>query len=250
MTPELAAFSDWVLAILPRLFVFPGGLWMLVGLAVIEFAWAGRESLRSKHWIAQLSQVNLGAAACAWAALALLPLPGTQPLPTPVDRWALVALLAVSLLLDLENQQNQQSETRHQRTLAGAGITLALLAPLASGQALLVSEGALGMTWAARLGAFAVGLGIATLLLSGDRGIGANVRGLAWLAMGLAPLWPLQPDSWLTPTIVVFLVAGAVWRGTAIRAEEPASRQQVAAVLAIQWLPALGSLLVALLFWW
>jgi len=31
MTPALAQFSDWVLALLPRLFIYPGGLWMLMG---------------------------------------------------------------------------------------------------------------------------------------------------------------------------------------------------------------------------
>jgi hypothetical protein len=244
MTPELAAFSDWVLALLPRLFLYPGGLWLVAGLVVIRWARDGRGGVRPGHWVGALAQANLGAVATAWAALSLLPLPGAQPLPTPVDRWALGALLAISLLLDLDGVE---SHVRRWRGLAGAGITLALLAPLAGEPGLLVSEAALGMSWAARLAIFAVGLGIVVLVWSGDVGLGGEVRGLAWLGMALAPVWPLLPDSWLTPTFAVFLVAGFIYRGAKRVTKIPAPAQLMWLGLAIQWLLALGALLTALL---
>ena len=217
---------------------------MVAGLVIIRWARAGRGGLRPGHWIGALAQANLGAVAAGWATLSLLPVPGAQPLPTPVDRWALAALLAISLLLDLDRLGG---ETRRWRGLAGAGITLAMLAPLAAEQGLLVSEAALGMSWAARLAIFAVGLGIAVLLWSGDVGLGGEVRGLAWLAMSLAPVWTLLPDSWLTPTFAVFLVAGFVYRGAKSVTKIPAPAQLMRLGLATQWLLALGALLLALL---
>jgi hypothetical protein len=246
MTPELAAISDWVLAILPRLFLYPGGLWMVAGLAVIGWAARGRDGVRPRRWAVALAQADLGAVATAWVAVALLPLPGAQPLPAPVDRWALVALLAVSLLLDLGRED---WEARRWRAPAGAGITLALLAPLAGEPGLLASGEELTASWAAWVAVFAVGAGIVALLWSGDVGLGSEVRGLAWLAIGLEPLWALLPFGWVTPTLAVFLAAGFLWRSAlASEREIPATKQGLGSALAILWLLAPVALLLALLF--
>ncbi len=94
-----------------------------------------------------------------------------------------------------------------------------------------------------------VGLGIAALLWLGDKGMGSEVRGLAWASMSLAPVWSYLPDSWLTPTGAVFLLAGLVWRGSVRTAREiPAPIEQIRLAVTIQWLLALEALLAALLF--
>ena len=55
---------------------------------------------RGETRLDDLMGANLPSLAIAWAGVALLPLPGASVLPSPVDRWALAAVLAVSLLLD------------------------------------------------------------------------------------------------------------------------------------------------------
>jgi hypothetical protein len=244
MTPELAAFSDWVLALLPRLFLYPGGLWMLAGLGAIRLAAWGCEGLGPGRLAVELARANLGALAAGWAALALLPLPGAQPLPTRVDTWALAALLAISLLLDLDKAP---AESRRLRGLAAAGITLALLAPLAFGQRLLASGEELAANWAAHLAVFAVGLGIVVLAWSGDDELTGQVRGLAWLSMGLAPLWPYLPSGWVTSTLAVFFASTLLWRAAIAARTTPALSPRIVPALATQWLLALVALLVALL---
>jgi hypothetical protein len=245
MTPELAAFSDWVLAILPRLFLYPGGLWMLAGMAVIKVASGGKTALQPRQWAADLSQVNLVGAATAWAALALLPLPGAAKLPSPVDQWVLVALLAVSFLVELEAVEGQ---ARQWILIAGAGITLALLVPLAHSQGLLAAnEASPNIRWGGQLAIFSVGLGIAALIWAGEKGIGSQVRGLAWVGLALTPLWAYLPDNWLTPTMSVFLLAGLVWGGSMrVAGEIPAPNGLIRLALVSQWLLALVALLLLL----
>ncbi|MEO5952701.1 MAG: hypothetical protein ABIQ44_09575 [Chloroflexia bacterium] len=245
MTPELAAFSDWVLALLPRLFLFPGGLWMLVGLTVIRFALGGLDALRPRRLASDLAQVNLGSAAIAWAAISLLPLPGTAALPAPVDRWVLVAMLSVSLLLSIGEVEEK---ARIWFALAGAGIALALLGPMASTQRLLTSDSQLDLGWNATPWALSVGLGIVALYWLGEDRIESQLRWLAWGSMALMPALIYLPDSWLMACVVFPVMAGVIgFAKMRVAGVTPAPRPQLRLALFTQWLLVLGALL-ALLF--
>lgn len=203
MTPELAAFSDWVLVLLPRFLIYPGALWMVAGVAFFRVAGGGIETLRLRRLLHDVAGLDVAAAAVAWAALATMPMPGATSLPAPVDRWVTAAMLALSLVLSLREAQG----VRIKNALAGTGLTLALLAPLAGGNGLLLGYAALEDGWAARLGFFAVVLGIIILREPGTTGIDGDIRHLAWLALALAPLWPYFPDNWPLATVAVFAVA-------------------------------------------
>lgn len=246
MTPELAGFSDWVLALLPRLFLFPGGLWMIVGVAMIRFGSGGIAALHWRSWAADLKKTNTWAVATAWAALALLPLPGSASLPTPIDRWTLAALGAISFLLDLRGVKDQE---RRWYANAAAGITFALIAPLASAQRLLISERQMDIGWTAAPWLVSVLAGIVALLWLGEGGIGAQVRWLLWASMALSPVLIYLPDNWLTGSAIIPLTAGVLWAGRKIVADKfPAPKPLIRGALLIQWLPALVGLM-ALLVW-
>jgi hypothetical protein len=179
MTP-LAGFSDWTLALLPRLFLYPGGLWLLVALIVLLVATGGRETRRYRSLLHDLTQANLPALATAWAAISLLPLPGTQPLPFPADRLSMASLLALSMLFDAPS-------TRREQGMAGTAITLAIMAPLAGGQAILNVGGE--VTIADWLSLLAVAVGLAALAADGAPSLPGGVRWLGWLGLGATPIW-------------------------------------------------------------
>jgi len=100
VTPELASFSDWTLALLPRLFLYPGGLWLLVMLLALRFASGCARSVYPRALFADLSHANLISVSTAWVALALAPFPSSATLPSPVDSLVLAAIALLSLLLD------------------------------------------------------------------------------------------------------------------------------------------------------
>jgi hypothetical protein len=210
MTP-LAGFSDWTLALLPRLFLYPGGLWMLSALIALLVATSGRESRRYRSLLHDLTQANLPALATAWAALSLLPLPGTQPLPFPVDRFSLAALLALSMLFDAPS-------TRRERGLAGTAITLAIMAPLAGRQAILNVAG--DVTIADWLSLLAVAAGLAALAADGAPSLSGGLRWLGWLGLGAAPIWRqafISNALWASlayalAIVIIAWVSGIVWR--------------------------------------
>lgn len=210
MTP-ITSFSEWTLALLPRLFLYPGGLWMLAALISLFVATSGRETRRYRSLLHDLTQANLPALATAWAALALLPLPGTQPLPFPADRLSLAALLALSLLFDAPS-------TRREHGMAGTAITLAIMAPLAGGQSLLDAGG--GVTIAHWLSLLAVAAGLAALAADGAPSLSGGVRWLGWLGLGAAPIWHQSLISnalWASLAYAVAIgviawVSGVVWR--------------------------------------
>ncbi|HEY0068598.1 MAG TPA: hypothetical protein VGE04_01370, partial [Chloroflexia bacterium] len=127
----LAGFSDWALALLPRLFLYPGGVAMVAALLLALFTprqttGKGRTSLL-RETLHLAANANTPALACAWAALSILPLPGLAPLPFPVDRFSLVAIIAVSLLFDLTGAR----EDRRDELWPGVAIVLALMSPVA-----------------------------------------------------------------------------------------------------------------------
>jgi hypothetical protein len=207
----LSSFSDWTLALLPRLFLYPGGLWMLAALIALLIATSGRESRRYRLLLHDLTQANLPALATAWAALSLLPLPGTQPLPFPADRLSLAALLALSMLFDA-------SSTRREQGMAGTAITLAIMAPMSGGLALLNAGAAIMLAdW---LSLLAVAAGLAALTADGAPSLSGGVRWLGWLGLGAAPVWHqalISNALWasLIYALAIGVIAwasGIVWR--------------------------------------
>jgi hypothetical protein len=246
MTPELAQFSDWVLALLPRLFIYPGGLWMLAGVLLVRLAGSGATAIRPGPWLEDLLRTGLPSLALAWVAIALLPLPGASTLPSPVDIWVLAALLAVSLLLDV-GLRNPQGLVIKQ---TGEAITLAVLAPLAAGDLPITIPTdylnheplAFGLTVAA------VVLGVVVILWLGCSGLAGQVCCLAWLALALAPIYG---DMWTISTVWIFgsvAIARLGARGFERIAGTPDDLREWTRF--ILWLPAclaLGALLLAAL---
>jgi hypothetical protein len=244
MTPALAQFSDWVLALLPRLFIYPGGLWMLAGVLLVRLAVGGARAIGGRVWLDDLLGADLPSLAVAMSALALLPLVGASALPVPVDRWALAALLTVSLLLDT----GVRNAERPSIALPACAITLAILAPLAAGDSLVALTGdylsrapvAFGLAVAAVL------LGLAVMLWLGCTSLAGQVRGLGWLALALTPVYG---DMWPAATVWVFGTAAVVWFGAG-RLKTRVVREQgglIGWALATQWLLAFLALGVSLL---
>lgn len=248
MTPELAQFSEWVLALLPRLFIYPGGLWLLVGVALIRLAGDGAKRVGPKAWLDDLMRANLLSLAIAWAGVALLPLPGTSVLPSPVDRWALATVLAVSLLLD----SGMRGAGRGRMAQAGAAITLAILGPLAGGDSIvgLPADYASRAPLAFGLAVVAVMVGLVVMVWWGGGGLAGEVRGPGWLALALMPVYG---DMWLLVTAWVFGAGIIVWF-VAGKAKTRLVREQGALpegwVLVILWLPAFLALGASLLAAW
>ncbi len=203
MTPELASFSDWTLALLPRLFLYPGGLCLLVALWALRFVSGVGRSVALQAWLVDLSRANLLSIALAWVALALAPFPGATTLPSPVDGVVLAALVAISLLVDTAVEGGGR---RAERSLWAAGaITLALVLPAIESGSLLVRAG--GSTLFLAASSLAVVAGLLALCWEGNGGIAAEVRWLAWFCLGVVPLWQrLTGDNPLAASL--FVLAG------------------------------------------
>jgi hypothetical protein len=256
MTPELAAFSDWTLALLPRLFLYPGGLWLLAILLLLRFTSGGIKSTTLRSLLASLANGNLLSIALTWAAVALIPLPGASPLPLPVDRLVLAVLPLLSLLIDITNEESW--------SVAAAGaITLGLMLPTLAGGALLAQSGTLTLLGA--LSILLVLIGLLALSSIPGMGIATQTRWLAWLCLGLTPLWGLnlQAGIWwvsLTTAIAVVLLAALPallaraggLRNRSSRIYPPGAapgttpRTTPTILVAIAWLLALAALVWAL----
>jgi len=196
MTPELATFSDWTLALLPRLFLYPGGLWLLAALLLLRFASGGGKAISLRALAADLGRANLLSVALAWACMALMPFPGAPALPSGVDALALAWLPAASLLVDLNAYSRE-------RALAAGAITLALLLPAVDGGSLLASSES--SAFVLTFSALAVVAGLFALSLLGYAGIGSEVRWVAWFCLGVVPLWQrVAGDSAWAASLFVF----------------------------------------------
>ena len=217
----LEGFSHWVLDLLPRLFFYPGGLWAIVMLLIVRAAFGGLGAAQPRSLAASLLRAPLLPTAAAWVALALLPLPASGPLHFPVDRLVLAGLLLTSLVLDQRPRTRDQGPTLGTRdpepgTYFGVAIALAILAPLAGGQALLPGPLNWGTPGLLALGAVAVGL--CAISASTALTLPGALRWLAWLglaadefwaSMGYAPGWLSLGATSLAFAIAIVGIAGA-----------------------------------------
>jgi hypothetical protein len=234
----LGPFSDWMLALLPRLFLYPGGLWLL-GLVVLMRLVSGVPGTRRVSTLVRdFAAANTLSLAVAWVAVALLPLPGANPLPAAPDRLVLTALPLVSLLL------SAKESLAIGRAAAVAGLTLALLVPLLQGRELYLvrAEGSLSVV----LATLAVGVALVALWADVPRDLAASARWLAWLGLGLQPLL-LLPQTFLPDlawAAALYLLALLVLTGVSrlIVGRVPQGALGVGALVV-----AVGGLLAALL---
>jgi hypothetical protein len=232
----LAQFSDWTLALLPRLFLYPGGLWALGGLLLL-CARDGPQTLLPSSLATWLLRANLPSAAVAWAAMALLPLPGATSLPVPVDRFALAGLLTTSLLLNVYAGRSIDVED----AVAGVVLPLAALAPLVGGLSLLQSGDDWGLSGWLALAAIVV-----ALLLQPD-GMESDIRTLGWLGLGAAPVWAALVGRGFNAVLLVSLVYGlllvVIGRASRLRLVREARSGLTAASLGLAGLSMLLPLL-------
>jgi hypothetical protein len=229
VTPDLAAFSDWALALLPRLFLYPGGLFLLASLALLRLASGGAGALAPPAVLRDLAGTNALSLAVAWAAVALLPLPGWT-LPFAPGSPVLALLLALSLLLDITEVQSTE------RAFAGGAVTLALLVPPVEGVPGLVVWSVVGL---------AVVSAVIALGASSRGTLAGQVRSVGWLWVWLSGGLTLLPGvhGWFMP---VALAVSALALGIVLRVAR-GERGARAASPAIAWSLALPSLLAALL---
>jgi hypothetical protein len=230
VTPDLAAFSDWALALLPRLFVYPGGFFLLAALALLRFASVGVGSLSRSAVLRDLAGANTMPLALAWSAAALLPVPG-WPLPFAPGPLALALLLALSLLLDITPERGRE------QALAGGAITLALLVPPLQGMPGIVVWGLAGLSLLA---------GLSALDAMRPDSLTDQVRAVGWLWLWLSggpSLLPVE-QPWLAPVV---LLAAALVPGLVLGVVR-GGRGGLGASPAIAWSLALPALLAALLF--
>lgn len=195
MTDEAAAFAAWMLGLLPRLALWPGGVALL--LAGGAAWWARRRGSDPPPWPA-LERLAL---ALAWVAVALLPLPGAASLPLAPDALVLLGLLLAAAGL------------AGAAALPGEGIVLCAGAVAV----LAAASGSLNLPFAgipplvAALAALAYSWGLATLAGAFHPPPTAR-RILLWLGwLGLGWLIP-APWNLLTLASVLMVVPALIGR--------------------------------------
>ncbi|HYP21280.1 MAG TPA: hypothetical protein VEY08_14510 [Chloroflexia bacterium] len=198
----LAGFSDWAMALLPRLFLYPGGLAIAAALVLALFTSrpsAGTSVVRQA--LSLRANANILPLALAWAMLSVLPVPGTAPLPFPVDRFSIVAIVAASLLFDLiASKERPQDEL-----WPSLAILLALVSPLAWKGGLMQGSGGEGVS--GYLAGAATLVGLAGLCGGTRYGWSAAARWLAWWGAALA-LGELPAGAWGLVTLPAAIVLG------------------------------------------
>ncbi|HET6312499.1 MAG TPA: hypothetical protein VFH60_01580, partial [Chloroflexia bacterium] len=133
--------------------------------------------------------------------LSILPVPGTAPLPFPVDRFSIVAVVAASLLFDLiASKEPPQDEL-----WPSLAILLALMSPLAWQGELMPGNGDEGVS--GYLAGAATLVGLAGLFGGTRYGWSAAARWLAWWGSALA-LGTLPAGAWGLVTLPAAMVLG------------------------------------------
>ncbi len=133
-------------------------------------------------------------------------------------------------------------------------MTLAVLAPLAGGQGLMMTgEGEVGASWAGWLAAGAVLCGLLWLSPLAARHLPDGVRWLGWLGLGAAPVWtwvpaPLPGPAWVGVVCVATIGLAVVALRLSGANERGLPGRYMWAVWAVAlWVLAALSLLVALI---
>lgn len=171
----LAGFSDWVLALLPRLFLVPGGVCLLIAIGLHYLAAGNLRRTALRTLLRAFLKENTLALATAWVAVALIPFAGIAPLLFPVDTFALLALPIASLAFD----QFGSSE-RNPLEIGGVlVITISIMALVLPERHLLitVSEGSTTI-WPALV---IIAAGLVVLAASAANSVSGAMR---WLALG------------------------------------------------------------------
>ncbi len=209
---DLAGFSEWTLALLPRLFLYPGGLWLLAVILGLRFSVKGKGLMSPGALLSDFLRADLPALATAWAAVALLPVHGTTLLTFPTDRLALAGLLAVSFAFDFDRYSGSKADVITPRIrFTELAILTAVVVPVAGQTTLLdTNEGLSG--WISLL---AVLLGIAALAPQAANSLSLAMRLIGWLGLAAAPLWalPRLEDPWRVAVAYTILALTAAVAG-------------------------------------
>lgn len=227
---DLAGFSEWMLALLPRLFLYPGGLWLLAVIIGLKFVGAGRQAASPRALLSNLFSADLLALATAWSAVALLPNVAATPHTFPTDRLALSCLLAISLLL----------EPRKPGLHLELAVLAAVIVPVA-GQSSLLNANIGASGW---LSLLAVLLGMAALVPQATNNLALAVRLIGWLGLASAPLWALPR---LQDPLRVLLAFTALILAVSLVGRLAEQRIRAEWSTAVVWSLAALSLLAALL---
>ena len=198
-----AGFSDWALALLPRMFLYPGGLAIVTALLLALFVLGPARTAALHYALQLLVHANIAALALAWAALSILPLPGVKALPFPVDRFSLVAVTGISLLVGLVASK----ETDTVELWPSLAIVLALMSPIALQRGFVPGEQSQGIV--SHVTAAAVLAGLVGLFGSVRNGWSSAARWLAWWGAAFSlGVWP--GDVWALITLPAALVLSSV----------------------------------------
>jgi hypothetical protein len=205
MTDESAAFAAWIIGLLPRLALWPGGLALL--LAGVG-AWSAR---RQGAEAVALSALDRLALALGWVAVALLPLPGAAPLPLAPD-----ALVLTGLLLAAEGLAGRGSGW-------GVGLCAGAVAIVAAGAGRLLFPFAALPAPVPILAAVAYAWGLAGQAAPLSPSVPALLRWLLWLGWtGLAVQLPAPGNLIAGVGVLVLLLAWAGWPQVAVMARRTA----------------------------
>ena len=195
MTDESAAFAAWILGLLPRLALWPGGVALV--LAGGWAWWARRQPGGAPTAWSSLDRLAL---ALAWVAVALLPLPGAAPLPLAPDALVLLGLLLAAAGL-------AGGDTR---SLPGLGLCAGAVAILAAGAGSFVLPFASIPLPVTLLAALAYAWGLASQADATRRPLPAALHLLLWLGwVGLAGSLP-SPGNLLAGSGTLFLLLALV----------------------------------------
>lgn len=196
----LSGFSDWVLALLPRLFLLPGAPALLLAVALYYLADRARSNptITGPHALAHaFLRGNTLALATAWVGVALVPFPGMAPLPFPVDTFALLSLPVASLAFDLFSGKKIESQE------IGGVLALIVAVPALALQGSRLFDTGSNEGAAAWLGLGSMACGLVALFPGVAWGISGAMR---WLTLGAIGL---EIGAALNLTFVAGLLAGA-----------------------------------------